>query len=127
MLLPKYLFRQWRYGGALVSGLFSMLHDTSASLCDTLHRPILHLGRHLSCSFVFLFFFALFGVGLWVILYNVSAEFNFGCTFSDEWSGVMGVSKNARWGFITALSDGCYTQGHENDRHRDVVNFVYSQ
>lgn len=32
------------------------------------------------------------GVGLRVISQNVSAV-TFGCTFSDEWSGVMGVSK----------------------------------
>lgn len=75
--------------------------------------------------FRFLPFLLFSGVGLRVISQNVSAV-TFGCTFSDEWSGVMGVSKRTLGGFISALSEGCYMQGYENDRQRDVLVFAYS-
>lgn len=66
------------------------------------------------------------GVGLRVISQNVSA-FTFGRTFSDEWSGVMGVSKTPVGGFVSALLAGCCTQDYENDRQRGVLIFAYSQ
>lgn len=88
-----------------------LIHDTSASVCDTLHELILLSWRLSSCSF----FLGFAGVFLRVVSYYFYVG-TLSCTFSDGWSGVMNVS-STRTRVVSTFSAGCY-QGYENDKQR---------
>lgn len=106
LLLSLHAIFQQRSGGASVSCLDLLIHDTYASLCDTLHGLILLSGRLSSCSFFVSW-------SRWCSLFLV---FTFSCTFSDGRSGVTNVS-STRTRVDSTLSAGC-CQGYENDKQR---------